>query len=85
MPRARPLTYREWQEFDYRTFVTRRDAYSGYNFDSRAGKWKEGDRGQPLGVLALGNAETSAGLIPAEYKPDSFGVLNGRIVAVDYG
>ena len=26
-----------------------------------------------------------AGLVPAEYKRDSFGVLAGRIVAVDYG
>ncbi len=24
-------------------------------------------------------------IIPAEAKPDSFGYLNGRIVAVDYG
>jgi hypothetical protein len=30
-------------------------------------------------------AEPSIGLVPAEYKPDSFGVLNGRIVALDYG
>jgi hypothetical protein len=34
---------------------------------------------------ALGNAETSAGLMPAEYTPDRFGVLNERIVEIDYG
>jgi hypothetical protein len=29
--------------------------------------------------------ETTGYLIPAEFKQDSFGMLDGRIVAVDYG
>jgi hypothetical protein len=37
MPRARPLTYAEWQHFDYRAFVTRGDEYVADNFDSYAG------------------------------------------------
>jgi len=24
-------------------------------------------------------------VVPAEYKPDSFGILDGRMVAIDYG
>ncbi|MBV9219546.1 MAG: hypothetical protein JO366_20590 [Methylobacteriaceae bacterium] len=39
--------------------------------------------GQPLSPLILGGAEPEAGIVPAEYN--SFGVLGGRIVAVDYG
>jgi predicted GH43/DUF377 family glycosyl hydrolase len=35
--------------------------------------------------LFLGGAEPEIMIIPAEYKRDSFGVLDGRIVAVDYG
>jgi hypothetical protein len=85
MPRARPLTYAEWKEFDYRASVTRGDGYVEENFACHAGNWRPGDLGQPLSALVLGNAEPSAGLVPAEYKPDSFGVLDGRIVAVDYG
>jgi hypothetical protein len=41
--------------------------------------------GQPLHSFVLGNADPDAGIIPAEYKRESFGFLNGRIVAVDYG
>jgi hypothetical protein len=85
MPRTRPLTYAEWQGFDYRAFVSRGDDYVEDNFDSYAGTWAPGALGQPLHVLVLGNAEPSIGLVPAEYKPDSFGVLNRRIVAIDYG
>lgn len=50
MPRARPLTTAEWEEFDIDSFL-----------------------------------ENDFRIIPAERKRDSFGVLNGRIVAVDYG
>jgi hypothetical protein len=85
MPRARRLHASEWKEFDYRAFVTRGDPYWADNFDAHAGTWTQRDPGQPLHALTLGNAEPSAGLIPAEYKPDSFGLLNGRVVAVDYG
>jgi hypothetical protein len=85
MPRARPLTDAEWTDFDYRAFVTRGDSYVEDNFDRRAGTWKPGDPGQPLHALLLGGGEPEAGLVPAEYKRDSFGVLDGRIVAVDYG
>jgi hypothetical protein len=52
----------------------RRWLYRG-NFDGYAGTWKPGAPGQPLDALVLGNAEPSIGLVPAEYKPDSFGVL----------
>jgi hypothetical protein len=85
MARARPLTDAEWQSLDYRAFVTRGDGYVEANFDTCARDWKQGDLGQPLSPLALGNAEPEAGLIPAEYKRDSFGVFVGHIVAVDYG
>jgi hypothetical protein len=33
----------------------------------------------------MGNADAAAGLVPTEYKRDSFGVLGGRVVAIDYG
>jgi hypothetical protein len=33
----------------------------------------------------FGNAEPDPGNAPTEYKRDSFGVLNGRIVALDDG
>src|SRR5947209_2942513 len=85
MPRARTLTPAEWEVFDYRAFVTRGDGYVEENFDSHAGKWRQGDLGQPLYALTIGNAEPCVGLVPAEYKPDSFGVLGGRVVAIDYG
>jgi len=85
MPRARPLTDAEWAAFDYRAFVTRGDPYIGENFDAYAGTWRQGDQGQPLSPLVHGNADVPEGLVPAEYKRDSFGVLEGRIVAVDYG
>jgi hypothetical protein len=85
MPRARPLTDAEWQQFDYRAFVTRGDGYVEANFDALAREWRQGDVGQPLACLVLGNAEPDAGIVPAEYKRDSFGVLDQRIVAVDYG
>ncbi|MBV9245176.1 MAG: hypothetical protein JO366_10235 [Methylobacteriaceae bacterium] len=71
--------------FDYRAFVTRGDADVEENFDRHAGTWKQGDPGQPLSPLILGNAEPEAGIVPAEHKRDSFGVLGGRIVAVDHG
>jgi hypothetical protein len=48
MPRAEPLADADWQELDYRAFVTRGDAYVAENFDARAGSWRQGDRGQPL-------------------------------------
>jgi hypothetical protein len=38
-------------------------------------EWIKGGRDLPKGEW----------LIPVENKPDSFGLLNGRIVAVDYG
>ena len=85
MPRARALTPAEWEAFDYRAFVTRGDGYVEENFDSHAGKWRQGDLGQPLYALTIGNAEPCVGLVPAEYKHDSFGVLGGRVVAIDYG
>jgi hypothetical protein len=43
---------------------------------------RPGEIRQPLDALLLGNAELSIGLIPEEYKPDSW-VLGNRIVAVD--
>jgi hypothetical protein len=85
MPRARPLADDEWRRLDYRAFVTRGDGYVEENFDTLAGEWCQGDLGQPLYSLVLGNAEPSSGIVPAEYKRDSFGALKGRIVAVDYG
>jgi hypothetical protein len=85
MPRARPFTDDEWKNFDYRSFVTRGDPFYGQNFDAHAGGWRPGDPGEPLSAIVLGNADVAEGLVPAEYKPDSFGVLDGRIVAVDYG
>jgi hypothetical protein len=39
----------------------------------------------PLSPLLLGNGDPTNGLVPTEYKRDSFGVMDGRIVAVDYG
>jgi hypothetical protein len=85
MPRAKPLTDAEWQELNYRAFVTRGEWYVEENFDALAGEWRQGDLSQPLHSLVLGNAEPDAGIVPAEYKRDSFGVLNARMVAVDYG
>jgi hypothetical protein len=85
MPRATPLSEAQWQQFNYRAFVTRGEGYVESNFDARSGDWRQGHLGQPLHCLVLGNAEPDAGIIPAEYKRDSFGALNGRIVAVDYG
>jgi len=85
MPRARPLTEAQWQHFNYRAFVTRGEGYAESNFDAMAGDWHQGDLGQPLHSFVLGNADPDAGIIPAEYKRESFGFLNGRIVAVDYG
>ncbi|RZN33769.1 hypothetical protein [Bradyrhizobium sp. Leo121] len=85
MPRADPLTDGEWQQLDYRAFVTRGDGYVKENFDTLAGEWRRGDLGQPLHCLVFGNAEPEAGIVPAEYKRDSFGVLKKRVVAVDYG
>jgi hypothetical protein len=85
MPRARPLTSAEWASIDYRGFVTRGDGYVEENFDNLARDWRQGDPGQPLYSLVGGDAEPASGLVPVEYKRDSFGVLDGRIVAVDYG
>jgi hypothetical protein len=85
MPRARPLTSREWAAIDYRGFVTRGDGYVEENFNNLAREWRQGEPGQPLHSLVGGAAEPSSGLVPVEYKLGSFGVLDGRIVAVDYG
>lgn len=85
MRRARPLSDSEWQQLDYRAFVTRGEGYAEANFDALAGEWRPGDPAQPLYPLVLGNAEPESGIVPAEHKRDSFGVLNGRIVAVDFG
>lgn len=88
MPRARRLTEEEWRHFDYRAFVTRGSQYAADNFEQRAIGWQRGTSGgigQPLAGLFLGGAEPEGMMIPAEYKLDSFGVLNGRIIAVDYG
>jgi hypothetical protein len=85
MPRAAPLTDAEWKDIDYRALVTRGEGYAEDNFDAWAGSWHQGDGGQPLHAIIIGNAEPEAGIVPAEYKRDSFGVMNGRIVAVDYG
>jgi hypothetical protein len=85
MPRARPLTSAEWASIDYRAFVTRGDGYVEENFDKLAHGWQQGEPGQPLYSLVGGDAEPPSGLVPVEYKRDSFGVLDGRIVAVDYG
>src|SRR4051812_18522371 len=48
----------------YRSFVTRGDPYIEENFDICAGSWRQGESGQPLASLVLGNAETDAGLVP---------------------
>jgi hypothetical protein len=85
MPRARPLSDAEWELLDYRRFVTRGDGWIEANFDSYAGDWKQGDIGQPLSPLVHGGGDPASGLIPTEYKRDSFGVIDGRVVAVDYG
>lgn len=81
MPRTRPLTDVEWSQFDYRKFVTREDHYAECNYDKRA----TANVDQPLAGLFLGGAEPEGLVIPVEFKRDSFGVLDGRIVAIDYG
>ena len=72
--RARPLTDPEWQQLNYRAFVTRGEWYVEENFDAFAGEWRQGD-------LRLGISEHKLMERLAEYKQDSFGVLNGRLVA----
>lgn len=73
MPRVRIMTEEEFGEFDWRGFVTRGDAYAGENLRLQAGhNYRAG--AEPAGLL-----------IPAERKHDSFGWLDGRVVAVDYG
>lgn len=73
MPRARPLTATEWSAFDHRQFCTRGDHYAGCNYDIRQGRL----HGQ--------GSEPESMLVPAENKKNSYGVLGGRVVAVDYG
>jgi len=85
MPRARPLTDAEWELFDYRGFVTRGDGYAEENFERHGGSEWDGNPPGPLSSLTGGSAEPAGLLVPAECKRDSFGVLNRRIVAVDYG
>jgi hypothetical protein len=85
MSRAIPFSDDQWKQFDYRAFVTRGEGWIEDNFNSAAGDWKQGDIGQPLSPLLLGNGDPTDGLVPTEYKRDSFGVMDGRIVAVDYG
>ena len=72
MPRARVMTDEEFSDFDYVEFVTRGDHYARENYRLRHGQCREG--AEPEGLV-----------IPAERKADSFGWLNGRVVAVDYG
>jgi hypothetical protein len=71
MLRAKPLSDEEWSEFDYQSFVARCSPDDPW--------WHE--RSMAAGY-AIAPAE---GLVPAECKPNSFGVLRRRIVAVDYG
>ena len=50
MEKAQPMTFEQWQSFDYESFCIK-ESYK----------------------------------VPVELKRDSFGWLNGRVVAVDYG
>ena len=84
MRRAHPLTNEEWLGFDYLAFVTRGDAYAEENFDRHASTWKIGRPGPAIVAAHPGQRRAGAGIVPVEYKRDSFGVLGGRIVAVDY-
>ena len=71
MLRAKPLSDEEWSEFDYESFVARCSPDDPCCHER---------------MMAAGYAITPAeGLVPAECKRNSFGVLRGRIVAVDYG
>lgn len=72
MRRARPLTDQEWAAFDYPSFVTMGCHYAAANLEMQHGNPRPG-------------AEPEGGMVPVENKQDSFGVLNGVIVAVDYG
>jgi hypothetical protein len=45
MPRAKTLTDSEWQQLNYRAFVTRGEWYVEENFDALAGEWRQGDLG----------------------------------------
>jgi hypothetical protein len=48
MPRATPLSEAQWQQFNYRAFVTRGEGYAESNFNARAADWRQGELGQPL-------------------------------------
>mgnify|MGYP001600941842 CR=1 FL=1 len=76
MPRVRVMTDEEFCEFDYVGFITREDYYARENLRSKEKNFlgREGAISEPAGFL-----------IPAERKADSFGWLDGRIVAIDYG
>jgi hypothetical protein len=55
------------------------------NSDALTASRVRGPLGQPIQQAVFGNAEPDPGNAPTEYKRDSFGVLNGRIVALDDG
>jgi hypothetical protein len=85
MPYARPLTFEEWRAFNYRDFVSRGDSELASLFDHYAPNWRRDEAWQPLHHLERGEAAPGGGLVPALYFRDSFGVFEGRIVAIDYG
>jgi hypothetical protein len=72
MRRARVMTDEEFAAFDFRAFVTRDDDYAAYNLDAWGGNARNG--GEPEALV-----------VPVEAKADSFGWLDGRVVAIDYG
>lgn len=73
MPRCKPLSDAEWESLDHRAFCSRSDPYAEINYDLVTGQ------------INGTHADVASYLIPAEHKRCSFGMLNGRVVAVDYG
>ena len=72
MDRADPLSQEEWRNFDYKKFVAQ-----GNEIALRKLELHGGD--------ASRFTEPEYMLIPSENKIDSFGNINGRLVAIDYG
>jgi len=72
MRRATPLLLEDWQNFDYVAFV---------QHDKLVRKVDK----KQLEQIARVSVDPKDGLVPVECKQDSFGIVDNRIVAIDYG
>jgi hypothetical protein len=80
-PQLCPVLFATWG--GWLTVMRRARPLTDEEWASCTVEWIEGFRHHRK--ASIGDKRMVEGIVPVEYKRDSFGVVDGRIVAVDYG